>query len=158
MATPFETPKTEFAHIGKSLTIKGEVTGQEDLSIEGKIDGSVDLHGSILVIGPSGQVRAHVNAKGVIVHGKLEGDINASDRAVLKKSSIVVGNILAQHIAIEDGAYFKGKVEIQRQDAKLEGKADIKPAWSQASTGLASATSAGSNAPLEAKSHTTGNK
>src|SRR2546425_321022 len=95
-----ELPKTgEFAHIGKSVAIKGELSGSEDLYIDG-------------------QVRANVNAKVVIIHGKLEGNIRASDRAELRKSALTVGDIATQRIAIEDGAYFKGKIEIHKESPK----------------------------------------
>ena len=114
-----ETPKTaEFAHIGKSVIIKGELSGSEDLYVDGQVEGSIELHGNRLIIGPHGQVRANVNAKGVIVQGKLEGNIRAAERAELTKSAIAVGDIVTQRVAIEEGAYFKGKVDIQKETAK----------------------------------------
>jgi len=113
-----ETPKTaEFAHIGKSVIIKGELSGSEDLYVDGQVEGSIELHGNRLIIGPHGQVRANVNAKGVIVQGKLEGNIRAAERAELTKSAIAVGDIVTQRVAIEEGAYFKGKVDIQKETA-----------------------------------------
>ena len=117
-----DTPKTggEFAHIGKSVVIRGELSGSEDLYVDGQVEGSIEMRGNHLIIGPNGQVRANVNARGVIVQGKLEGNIRAAERAELKKSAIVVGDIVTQRIAIEDGGYFKGKVEIQREAAKTE--------------------------------------
>ena len=117
-----ETPKTaEFAHIGKSVIIKGELSGSEDLYVDGQVEGSIELPGNRLIIGPHGQVRANVNAKGVIVQGKLDGNIRASERAELTKSAIAVGDIVTQRIAIEEGAYFKGKVDIQKDMAKTDG-------------------------------------
>ena len=110
-----DTPKTaEFAHIGKSVIIKGELSGSEDLYVDGQVEGSIELAGNRLIIGPHGQVRANVNAKGVIVQGKLDGNIRASERAELTKSAIAVGDIVTQRVAIEEGAYFKGKVDIQK--------------------------------------------
>ena len=118
-----ETPKTvEFAHIGKSVIIKGELSGSEDLYVDGQVEGSIELSGNKLIIGPHGQVRANVNAKGVVVQGKLEGNIRASERAELTKSAIAVGDIVTQRVAIEEGAYFKGKVDIQREMSKTDGK------------------------------------
>src|SRR6266852_6327874 len=118
-----ETPKTaEFAHIGKSVIIKGELSGSEDLYVDGQVEGSIELSGNKLIIGPHGQVRANVNAKGVIVQGKLEGNIHASERAELTKSAIAVGDIVTQRVSIEEGAYFKGKVDIQREMSKTDGK------------------------------------
>ena len=116
-----ETPKTaEFAHIGKSVIIKGELSGSEDLYVDGQVEGSIELAGNRLIIGPHGQVRANVNAKGVIVQGKLDGNIRASERAELTKSAIAVGDIVTQRVAIEEGAYFKGKVDIQKDMAKTD--------------------------------------
>jgi cytoskeletal protein CcmA (bactofilin family) len=131
-----ETPKTvEFAHIGKSVIIKGELSGSEDLYVDGQVEGSIELSGNKLIIGPHGQVRANVNAKGVVVQGKLEGNIRASERAELTKSAIAVGDIVTQRVAIEEGAYFKGKVDIQREMSKTEAK----PASSSAVAGSGSA-------------------
>jgi cytoskeletal protein CcmA (bactofilin family) len=123
-----ETPKTgEFAHIGKSVVIKGELSGSEDLYVDGKVEGTIQLQGNSLVIGPNGHVHADVNAKGVIVQGKLEGNIRASDRAELRKSAVIVGDIITQRIAIEDGAYFKGKVEIQKESTTANSATANKP-------------------------------
>ena len=108
----------EFAHIGKSVIIKGQLSGSEDLFVDGVVEGTIELQGNNLVIGPNGNVRASINAKGVVVQGKLEGDIRASERAELRKSAVAVGDIYTQRIAVEDGAYFKGKVDIQRETAK----------------------------------------
>ena len=114
-----DIPKTgEFAHIGKSVVIKGELSGSEDLYVDGTVEGTVQLEGNNLMIGTNGHVHADVNAKGVVVQGKLEGNIRASDRVEMRKSAVILGDILTQRIAIEDGAYFKGKVEIQREAVK----------------------------------------
>ncbi|HWY56387.1 MAG TPA: polymer-forming cytoskeletal protein [Terriglobales bacterium] len=108
----------EFAQIGKSVIIKGELSGGEDLYVDGTINGTIQLQGHDLMIGPNGHVHADVNAKGVVVQGKLEGNIKATDRVEMRKSAVILGDIVTQRIAIEDGAYFKGKVEIQREAAK----------------------------------------
>lgn len=145
-----EMPKTgEFAHIGKSVVIKGELSGSEDLYVDGTVEGSIQLQGNSLVIGPNGHVHADVNATSVVVQGKLEGNIRASERAELRKSAVIVGDIATQRIAIEDGAYFKGKVEIQKEAAKPnatsnrpEPQAGVKSvaASSAGSLGMASST------------------
>ena len=130
-----DTPKTaEFAHIGKSLIVKGELTGSEDLYIDGQVEGSIDLQGNNLTVGPNGQIRANVNAKGVIVQGKLEGNINASERVDFRKSAIAVGDVITQRVAIEDGAYFKGKVDIGKPESS-SARPDFKP--SSAASGAA---------------------
>jgi len=149
-----DTPRTEFAHIGKSVVIKGELSGSEDLYVDGVVEGTIELQGNNLVIGPNGRVHANINAKGVVVQGKLEGDIRASERAELRKSAVAVGDIYTQRIAVEDGAYFKGKVDIQREAAKpsahgaskTEPVAEIKSATS-AAPGATAAKAAGSAMP-----------
>ena len=114
-----EVPKSgEFAHIGKSVVIKGELSGSEDLYLDGQVEGSILLKGNDLTIGPNGQVKANVDAKGVTVQGKLEGNCSASDRVDLRKSAVVMGDISAKRIAIEEGAYLKGKVDISREAGK----------------------------------------
>jgi cytoskeletal protein CcmA (bactofilin family) len=114
-----DMPKTgEFAHIGKSVVIKGELSGSEDLYIDGTVEGTIQLHGNNLVIGPNGQVHADVSTKVVVIQGKLEGNIRATERVELRKSAVIVGDIVTQRIAMEEGAYVKGKVEIQREAAK----------------------------------------
>jgi cytoskeletal protein CcmA (bactofilin family) len=140
-----DAPKPgEFAHIGKSVVIKGELSGSEDLYVDGTVEGTIELQGNNLVIGPNGQVRAHVNAKGVVVQGKMEGNIRASERAELRKTAVAVGEIITQRVAIEDGAYFKGKVDIQKDAAKPSS-----PPYSDAKSGdgkSAAAASGGSPA------------
>jgi cytoskeletal protein CcmA (bactofilin family) len=116
---------TDFAHIGRSVVVKGELSGSEDLFIDGQVEGTIELRGNSLTIGPNGQVKANINAKDVTVQGKLEGNIQASQRAELKKTAVAVGDIVTQRVSIEDGAYFKGKVEIQRE-GKSEGQAASK--------------------------------
>jgi cytoskeletal protein CcmA (bactofilin family) len=122
-----DTPKTgEFAHIGKSVIIKGELSGSEDLYVDGQVEGNIELAGNQLVIGPNGQVRANVNAKSVVIQGKLDGNVRATESVDLRKSAIAVGDVVTKRIAIEDGAYLKGKVEIQRDGVKPEaGKTPV---------------------------------
>lgn len=147
-----ETPKTaEFAHIGKSVIIKGELSGSEDLYVDGQVEGNIELSGNRLIIGPHGQVRANVNAKGVIVQGKLDGNIRASERAELTKSAVVAGDIVTQRVAIEEGAYFKGKVDIQRDGAAV--KTDAAKAASSAAPVAASSASAGAGSAVAVKSN-----
>ena len=111
----------ELAQIGKSVVIKGDLSGSEDLYVDGQVEGSISLKTNSLTIGPNGQVKASVEAKGVVVQGKLEGNVQASDRVELRKSAVVTGDISTQRISIEEGAYLKGKIDIQ-------GKAEAKSA------------------------------
>jgi len=109
----------EFAHIGKSVVIKGELSGSEDLYIDGTVEGTIELRGNNLVIGANGQVRGSVNGKSVVVQGKLEGNVQASERTELRKTATLVGDIFTHRIAIEEGAYLKGKVDVQKDVATV---------------------------------------
>lgn len=112
----------DLAQIGKSVVIKGELSGSEDLYVDGQVEGSISLKGNSLTVGPHGQIKASVEAKGVIVQGKLEGNILASDRVELRKTAVVTGDVSTQRIAIEEGAYLRGKVDIQGKAEKAAGK------------------------------------
>ncbi len=156
-----ESPKTaEIAHIGRSVVIKGELSGSEDLYVDGQVEGTIELQGNSLTVGPHGQLRADVNAKNVIVHGVLEGNVKASERTDLRKSAVVTGDIFSQKIAIEDGAYFKGKVDIQKETPKNlhpgparpetpvgGGNGPERPPSSVATAAVAAASSGASTAP-----------
>jgi cytoskeletal protein CcmA (bactofilin family) len=113
-----DTPKTgEFAHIGKSVVIRGELSGSEDLYVDGQVEGKIELQGNSLIIGPNGKVKAEVNAKMAVIEGKVEGNIHTAGRTELKKSAVVLGDITTQRFSIEEGAYLKGKVEVHRDGA-----------------------------------------
>ena len=119
-----ETPKAlgtglaERTLISKSVVIKGELSCSEDLYIGGQVEGTINPKGNRLTIGPNGRVKASVTARAVIVQGKLEGNIQASDRVDLKQSAVVMGDIATQRISIDEGAYFKGSVNIQKEAPK----------------------------------------
>lgn len=104
--------------IGKSFVIKGQVSCDGDLYIDGQVEGSVDPKGNCLTIGPDGRLKANVNARAVLVLGKLEGNIQASERVDLKQSAIVVGDIVTQSISIESGAHIKGSIEVHGDAAR----------------------------------------
>jgi len=110
------------AQIGKSVVIKGELSGSEDLYVDGHVEGSISLKDNGLTIGPNGQVKASVESKVIVVQGKLEGNVQASDRVESRKSAIVTGDITTQRISIEEGAYLKGKVDIQGKAEKAAGR------------------------------------
>jgi cytoskeletal protein CcmA (bactofilin family) len=120
---PMSAPlSADLAQIGKSVVIKGELSGSEDLYVDGQVEGSIALKNHSLTVGPNGQVKASVEAKGIVVQGKLEGNVQASDRVELRKSAVVTGDISTQRISIEEGAYLKGKVDIQGKAEKAAGK------------------------------------
>lgn len=141
----------EMANIGKSVVIKGELSGSEDLFIDGQVEGSIELKGNRLLVGPNGRVKANVNARSAVIQGKMEGNIRASDRVDLKQTAVVTGDIATQRISIEDGAYFRGGVDIQkeapRQETRSEPKLEAKPAPA-AAAGAASPVSSASSAPV----------
>ena len=101
-----------FANIGKTVVIKGDISGSEDIYVDGQVDGSVQLLGHSLTIGPNGRVHASVAAKNVTVGGSLEGNIHDTERTEMRKSAVVNGDVQTRRIAIEEGAYFTGKLEI----------------------------------------------
>ena len=104
----------EQATIGKSLVIKGEVTGSESLYIDGKVEGSIQLPGNRVTIGRNGQVAANINAREVVVLGKVRGNLTASDRVDIRNEGSLTGDVVAQRISIEDGAFFKGGIDIRK--------------------------------------------
>ena len=139
-----ETPKmdqyrADVAHIGKSVIIKGELSGSEDLFLDGEVEGNIDLRNHNLVIGPNGRVRANVHAKDIVVHGKVDGNLNGVDKVELKKSAVLNGDISTQRIVIEDGAFFKGSIDIRKVETKAE---PARPAAQSVVTYSSSAASA----------------
>src|SRR5437868_10464648 len=112
-------PTKEVGHIGKSVLIKGELSGSEDLYIDGEIEGTIELRGHSLTIGPNGRIRANLNARDVVIHGKVVGNVHANERVDLRKTAVLTGNMATKRIAIEDGAFFKGGVDIQKDSAPV---------------------------------------
>lgn len=103
--------------IGPSIKIKGEVTGDEDLLIQGTVEGSVDLSEHEVTVGQSGQVAADITAKSIRIDGSVTGDINGNENVVISKSGNVRGNIVAPRVTLEDGAIFKGSIDMDPGDA-----------------------------------------
>ncbi len=101
-------------HLSKTIQLKGTITGNEDLFVDGKLEGSVDLPKNVLTIGANGQVQASVNAREVVILGKLNGNISAADRVEIKAQGALTGDVSAARISIEDGAFFKGGIDIRK--------------------------------------------
>jgi cytoskeletal protein CcmA (bactofilin family) len=102
------------ATLGPGLTVKGQISGDEDLQVEGKVEGPITLKGQRLTVGSAGEIVSDVHAREVIVYGKVRGNLFAEDRVEVKKDGSVIGNITGGRVLIEDGAYLKGQIEIQR--------------------------------------------
>ena len=118
---PAAAPTGEQATIGKGLSIKGEITGTESLFIDGKVDGSVTLPGNRVTVGRNGQVAASITAREIVVLGKVKGNITATDRVDIRAEGALTGDVAAARISIEDGAFFKGGIDIRKPDAKAPG-------------------------------------
>lgn len=118
MAAPKPPDIAGMILIGKSFVIKGQVSCDGDLYIDGQVEGSVDPKGNRLTIGPEGRLKANVIARAVVVQGRLEGNIQASERVDLKQSAFVVGDIVTQSITIESGAHIKGSIEVHGEFSK----------------------------------------
>jgi cytoskeletal protein CcmA (bactofilin family) len=115
------------ACIGASLEIKGRITAEEDLQIDGKVEGPVSVRGHRLTVGRSGQLNSEVSARELVVFGKITGNVNANDRVEIKKDGAVIGDIQTTRISIEDGAIFKGRIEIDRPGSKPASAPALKP-------------------------------
>src|SRR3984893_14677452 len=113
-ARPVTTTTADQATIGKSLVIKGEVTGSESLYIDGRVEGSINLSGNRVTVGRNGVVAANINAREIVVLGKVRGNLTASDRVDIRSDGSLTGDVVAARISIEDGAYFKGGIDIRK--------------------------------------------
>ena len=121
---PAVTPTTsDQATIGKSLVIKGEVTGSESLYIDGRVEGSINLSGNRVTVGRNGVVAANINAREIVVLGKVRGNLTASDRVDIRSDGSLTGDVVAARISIEDGAFFKGGIDIRKAGKPEEAKA-----------------------------------
>jgi cytoskeletal protein CcmA (bactofilin family) len=132
----YESSRTT-AVLGKSVIVKGQILSREDLTIDGEVEGTVELQEHRLTIGPNGKVRASVKARELVVLGTIHGNVETSDKIDIRKEAKLVGDIKTARIVIEDGAYFKGNIDIVRAEAPRPAAAPApKP---QASAGPASA-------------------
>ena len=121
----------DIVNIGKSVVIKGELNGSEDLTIEGAVEGTIQLRDHVLTIGPNGRIKAQVFAKAVIVLGEVTGNVTASDKVDIRDNGSVDGDIVSPRVAIAEGAHFRGSVDMQRKGAAA-GPGAPKPATPQA--------------------------
>jgi cytoskeletal protein CcmA (bactofilin family) len=108
----------DVVNIGKSVVIKGELSGSEDLTIEGQVEGKIELRGNVLTIGPNGKIKAQVFAKAVIVLGEVIGNVTASEKVDIRDNGSVDGDITSPRVAIAEGAHFRGSIDMQRSGDK----------------------------------------
>ena len=118
----------DMVKIGKSVVIKGELNGSEDLTIEGQVEGKIELKDHVLTIGPNGKIKAQVFAKAVIVLGEVNGNVTASEKVDIRDGGSVDGDIIAPRVAIAEGAHFRGSVDMQRKGGQPAAKETPKAA------------------------------
>ncbi len=121
----------DIVNIGKSVVIKGELNGSEDLTIEGHVEGTIQLKEHVVTIGPNGRIKAQVYAKSVIVLGEVTGNVTASEKVDIRDNGSVDGDIISPRVAIAEGAHFRGSVDMQRKGGAAQPQA-AKPAAPQA--------------------------
>jgi len=127
-AEPKRQLERDTVNIGKSVVIKGELNGSEDLTIEGQVEGKIELRQNVLTIGPNGKIKAEVYAKSVIVLGEVIGNVSATEKVDIRDNGSVDGDIVAPRVAIADGAHFRGSIDMQRSGAAPGVKPVAKPA------------------------------
>jgi len=118
----------DVVNIGKSVVIKGELNGSEDLTVEGQVEGKIELKEHVLTIGPNGKIKAQVFAKAVIVLGEVHGNVTASEKVDIRDGGSVDGDIVSPRVAIAEGAHFRGSVDMQRKGQAAAQAPAAKPA------------------------------
>jgi cytoskeletal protein CcmA (bactofilin family) len=129
------------AVLGKSVIVKGQIVSREDLTIDGEVEGTVELQEHRLTVGPNGKVRASIKAREVVVLGMVQGNIETSDKIDIRKEAKLVGDIKTARIVIEDGAYFKGNIDITRSEPARPTVAPSPKPQAVASSSTANASS-----------------
>lgn len=120
MSSPARTIENESsvrsgsAALGKNVTVKGQIFAREDLTIDGEVEGTVECHEHRLTIGPNARVQAGLKAREIVIHGSIQGNVEAADKIDIKREAKLVGDIKTSRIVIEDGAYFKGSIDISK--------------------------------------------
>jgi cytoskeletal protein CcmA (bactofilin family) len=136
------TPSGSTARLGASLHVKGEISGNEDLHVDGSVEGLIQLEDRKLTVGASAKLTADVVAREVVVYGSVKGNLRARDRIEIKKDGSVVGDLTTARIMIEDGAYFKGSIEIDRTGSSSSDSDLEKPAYTRTASSSTTATAA----------------
>jgi cytoskeletal protein CcmA (bactofilin family) len=115
-----EPPSGGSATIGKAVMVKGQIFSREDLVIDGEVEGTVEAHDHRVTVGPNGKVQAGVKAREIVVLGAIQGNVEAADKIDIRKDARLVGDIKTSRIVIEDGAYFKGSIDITKNEPKQQ--------------------------------------
>jgi cytoskeletal protein CcmA (bactofilin family) len=113
-------PTADRATIGKSIAIRGDVTGDEDLVIQGHVDGTVDLKQHSLTVGPDGKVKADIRGREVTIEGEVNGNLSAEEHVVLRSTARVEGDVAAPRVVIEDGAVFRGRIDMTERAERVQ--------------------------------------
>src|SRR6478735_9035431 len=129
----------DMVNIGKSVIIKGELTGSEDLTIEGQVEGKIELRQNILTIGPNGKIKAQVFAKAIVIQGEVIGNVTATERVDIRDNGSVDGDLSAPRVAIADGAHFRGSIDMQKSGGAAK-PVEHKPSEQKPATPTTSAT------------------
>ena len=139
---PFKTPEPEStrgqASIGKAVKINGQIYSREDLYVDGDVEGTIELQEHRLTIGPNGKVHSSVKAREVVILGNVQGNVDASDKLEIRKDARLVGDIKTARIIIEDGAYFKGSIDIVKPEQGKAGGGSTPPRPQQSAPAPAS--------------------
>lgn len=121
---PPPPPRTETAvtHISKTVLLRGSISGSENLFVDGRVEGTIDLPASVVTIGVNGQIEAAVTARELIILGKMKGDVVSAERVEIRAQGSLTGDVSSVRISIEDGAFFKGSIDIRKDAGKGSGK------------------------------------
>jgi cytoskeletal protein CcmA (bactofilin family) len=136
--SPSPVPSQGASILGRSMVLKGELSGKEDLTVEGQFEGIIDVADNTVTIGAQGQVKSEIRARHVVVHGSVSGKIAAREKIDIRRTGNVIGDLVSAGVAIEDGAYFKGSIEILR-----EAKSEAPPVAVREPAGARSQTAPG---------------
>jgi cytoskeletal protein CcmA (bactofilin family) len=120
-------PNSGSAVIGKGMRIKGSIRSEQDVFLDGEVEGELNVENFRLIIGPHGKAIANARAREVDIHGSIQGDVDSTDKICVRSGARLVGDIRTAGIVIEDGAYFRGGVDIVKAEAKPEIKPEVKP-------------------------------
>ncbi len=126
--TPYRTPDSDprnTATIGKAVKVNGQIFTKEDLYVDGDVEGTIESQDNKVTIGPNGRVQAGIRAREVVILGQVQGNVEAADKVDIRKDAKLVGDIISARISIEDGALFKGSIDIRKPEVKSGGAAPV---------------------------------